>query len=296
MRNVTRTVAFVFVAALVSAAVFIGCGQEEANTANLTYVNWEEGVAYTHLAQAVLEDEMEYDVTITAADVGPAYASVANGDQDAFMESWLPTLHASYLEEYGDDVVDLGIIFEGTQSGLVVPQYMVEDGVSTISDLADPEVVEQLNGQITGIDAGAGVMITTEEEIMPAYGLVEAGLELVPSSGPAMMAALDSAVQDEEYIVVTGWKPHSMFGYFDLAFLEQDQEQVWGAGNIHIIGRGDIQDDKPELAEFLSNMRLTNAEIGSLMVAIRESDAETLEAARQWKQENEDVWSDWIPE
>jgi ABC-type proline/glycine betaine transport system substrate-binding protein len=43
-------------------------------------------------------------------------------------------------------------------------------------------------------------------------------------------------------------------------------------------------------------MRLTNAEIGSLMVAIRESDAETLEAARQWKQENEDVWSDWIPE
>ena len=296
MRNVFRTLAFVLVAVAASAVLFVGCAQEETNTANLTYVNWEEGVAYTHLAQVVLEEEMDYEVTITAADVGPAYASVANGDQDAFMESWLPTLHASYMDEYGDQLVDLGIVFQGTQSGLVAPTYMIDDGVTTISDLADPEVVEQLDGQITGIDAGAGIMITTEEEVIPAYGLGEAGLELVPSSGPAMMAALESAVEDEEYIVVTGWKPHSMFGYFDLAFLEQDEEQIWSAGNIHLIGRADLEDDKPELAQFLSNMEITNSEIGSLMVAIRESDLDTLEAAREWKQENEDVWSDWIPE
>ncbi|MFP4113947.1 MAG: glycine betaine ABC transporter substrate-binding protein [Spirochaetota bacterium] len=296
MRNAIRTIALVLLVGVVSAALFIGCGQKETQTANLTYVNWEEGVAYTHLAQVVLEEEMDYDVTITAADVGPAYASVAGGDQDAFMEAWLPTLHASYMDEYGDDLVDLGVVFQGTQNGLVVPTYMIDDGVTTVSDLADPEVVDQLDGRITGIDAGAGIMITTEEDVMPAYGLDEAGLELVPSSGPAMMAALESAVENEEYIVVTGWEPHSMFGYFDLAFLEQDEEQVWSTGNIHLIGRRNLEDDKPELAQFLSNMELTNPEIGSLMVAIRESNLDTLEAAREWKQENENVWSDWIPE
>lgn len=289
-----RLTALVTLTLVAASALFVGCA-EETDQASLVYVNWEEGVAYTHLATTVLEDEMGYEVTLTAADAGPAYASVAGGDQDAFMESWLPTLHKNYMDEFGDRLVDLGTIYEGTQSGLVVPQYMIDAGVSTISDLTDPEVVEELEGRIVGIDAGAGIMITTREEVMPAYGLNEAGYTLVASSGPAMMAALDDAVSAERYVVVTGWRPHSMFGFYDLAFLEQDQEEIWGTGNIHIIGRENLRDERPELAQFLSNMRLTNAEISDLMVYIRESEADTLDAAREWKDNNEDVWSDWVP-
>lgn len=268
--------------------------QETVKTADLVYANWEEGVAYTHLAQAVLEDKMGYDVTITAADVAPSYAAIAGGDKDAFMETWLPVLHKDYVEKYQDDVIDLGHVFEGTESGLAVPTYMVDAGISTISDLLKPEAKEKLDLTITGIDAGAGVMQTTENTVMPAYGLTEAGYELLPSSGPAMMASLKQAIARDEWIVVTGWKPHSMFGYWDLTFLEQDKDQVWGVGNIHIMGRKDLREDKPELAQFLENMNLTNPELGSLMVAIAESDKDTLEAARDWMNENEDVVADWI--
>jgi glycine betaine/proline transport system substrate-binding protein len=264
-------------------------------TADLVYVNWEEGVAYTHLAQVVLEDKMGYDVTITAADVAPGYAAIAQGDKDAFMETWLPVLHKSYIEKYSDQIVDLGHVFEGTESGLVIPQYMADAGISTVSDLLKPEAQEKLDKTITGIDAGAGVMITTEEEVMTAYGLTDAGYELLPSSGPAMMASLKDAIVNEEWIVVTGWKPHSMFGYWDLTFLEQDKDQVWGVGNIHIFGRKNIAEDKPELAQFLKNMSMTNSELGSLMVHINESNLDTLEAAREWMNENEDVVADWIP-
>ncbi len=264
-------------------------------TADLVYVNWEEGVAYTHLAQAVLEDKMGYDVTITAADVAPGYAAIAQGDKDAFMETWLPVLHKSYIEKYSNQIVDLGHIFEGTESGLVIPQYMADAGITTISDLLKPEAQEKLDKTITGIDAGAGVMITTEEEVMPAYGLTDAGYKLLPSSGPAMMASLKDAIAKEEWIVVTGWKPHSMFGYWDLAFLDQDKDQVWGVGNIHIFGRKNITADKPELAQFLQNMSMTNSDLGSLMVHINESNLNTLEAAREWMNQNEDVVADWIP-
>ncbi|MFW6348217.1 MAG: glycine betaine ABC transporter substrate-binding protein, partial [Cyclonatronaceae bacterium] len=62
-------------------------------TARLVYVNWAEGIAYTNLAKNVLEEKMGYEVEITTADVGPAYTSVAQGDYDAFMETWLPVLH-----------------------------------------------------------------------------------------------------------------------------------------------------------------------------------------------------------
>ncbi len=273
--------------------VFVGCQKDEQaaeepevdKTANLVYVNWEEGVAYTNLAKVVLEDQMGYEVEITAADVGPAYTSVAQGDQDAFMETWLPVLHKDYVEQYREDITDLGYVFEGTQSGLVVPDYMDITTISEINDIAD-----ELDGKITGIDAGAGVMQTTEEVIE----LYDLDVSLMASSGPAMMAALQEAINDEEPIVVTGWTPHSMFGRWDLRFLEQDKDKVWGTGNIHIMGRRDIMTDKPELAQFLSNYFFTEAQLGELIVTVTEADSEE-EGARQWMNDNMDIVEKWIP-
>ncbi|HKJ84959.1 MAG TPA: glycine betaine ABC transporter substrate-binding protein, partial [Spirochaetia bacterium] len=202
MRNVIRTIAIVLVALVATTTLFAEGGQEAPQEVKLTYVNWEEGVAWTHFLATVLEDEMGYEATLTAADVGPAFSSVAAGDQDFFMEAWLPGLHTVYTE--GTDLVEVGRIYEDGVTGLIVPQYMYDDGVTTVSDLADPEVVERLDGQITGIDAGAGMMIKMEEELIPEYNLAEAGLELLPSSGPAMMAALEGAIANEEYIVGMG--------------------------------------------------------------------------------------------
>lgn len=293
MRNVIRTIAIVLVALVATTTLFAEGGQEAPQEVKLTYVNWEEGVAWTHFLATVLEDEMGYEVSLTAADVGPAYAAVAAGDQDFFMEAWLPNLHTQYVE--GTDIVEVSTIYEDAVVGLIVPKYMADDGVTTLSDLRDPDVVEKLNGQITGIDAGAGMMIQTQEVIMPSYGLTDAGLEVVPSSGPAMMAALDAAYADEEYFVGMGWQPHSMFGRYDLVILEQDEEQVWDLDNVYIMGRPDVEADLPEVVEFFDNVMWTNETIGPLMVHIADSDLDTLEAAREWKNENKDVWSAWVP-
>ncbi|MFW5695288.1 MAG: glycine betaine ABC transporter substrate-binding protein [Alkalispirochaeta sp.] len=297
MTNVRRMITVLLLMAMLVPAVFAnGQGEEGAEapqTVRMTYVNWEEGVAWTHFFATVLEDEMGYDVEITAADVGPAFSSVAGGDQDFFMEAWLPGLHDTYVED--TDLVEVSKIYEDGVTGLIVPSYMAEDGVTKLSDLADPEVVEQLNGQITGIDAGAGMMIRTEEDLIPAYGLDDAGIELVPSSSPAMLAAMESAIDNEEYIVGMGWQPHSMFGRMDLTILEQDGEEIFPIDDIFIMGRPGVEEDLPEVVEFFDNVMWTNETIGPLMVHIADSDLDTMEAAREWKDENPDIWSDWLP-
>lgn len=275
---------------VLSFAILSGCAQQQQQekTADLVYVNWAEGIAYTNLAKVILEEKMDYEVEITSADVGPAYTAIAQGDADAFMETWLPVLHADYYEQFKDDITDLGKVYEGTQSGLVVPQYVTIDKISELNSKAD-----RFDGEITGIDAGAGIMSTTKK-VIEEYDL---DLELVQSSGPAMTSALQRAYNNEEWIVVTGWKPHWKFGRFDLKFLEQDEDKMlWETGNIHIMGRKDLIADKPELAQFLSNMYLTDSELSDLMVAIENSDENAETVAQQWLQDNEDVIQDWIPE
>ena len=63
----------------------------QAETVKIAYPNWAEGIAMTHLAKVVLEEEMGYDVEMTQADPGVIYAAVAQGDQDLFLDAWLPT-------------------------------------------------------------------------------------------------------------------------------------------------------------------------------------------------------------
>ena len=103
---------FLFLAVAIFAAA---CkGKENKKTAELVYVNWAEGVAYTHLIKN-LENQLGYEVNLTA-DVAPAYASVAKGNQDAYMECW-PALQKDYLDKYGDELITLGDIYRGTILG-----------------------------------------------------------------------------------------------------------------------------------------------------------------------------------
>jgi glycine betaine/proline transport system substrate-binding protein len=272
-------------------SLWFACGGPatvDEKSADLVYVNWAEGVAYTHVAKAVLEEKMGYTVNLTAADVGPAYTSVAQGDMDAFMETWLPVLHADYVETYQDDIIDLGHVYEGTKSGLVVPAYVTIDKISELNQHA-----AKFDDQIIGIDAGAGVMKTTEN-VIEQYNL---DLELIASSGPAMTAALQDAISSEEWVVVTGWKPHWMFGRWDLKFLEQDEDKMlWGAGNIHIMGRKNLREEKPELAQFLENMFLTDPQLADLMLQVKEADEEVQVVTRNWMNANMDVIEQWIPD
>jgi len=281
---------FTLVALVAFGTLFTSCapGTQGEKEANLVYVNWAEGIAYTHLAQAILEEKMGYTVNITAADVGPAYTAVAQGDQDAFMETWLPVLHKDYVEQYQEDIVDLGHVYEGTQSGLVVPTYVEIDKISELNS-----VKENFDSQIVGIDAGAGVMKTTEQ-VIDQYNL---DFELISSSGPAMTAALKDAIDNNEWIVVTGWRPHWMFGRWDLKFLQQDEDKMmWEEGNIHIMGRENIESDKPELAQFLKNMFFTDAQLGDLMLQVEQSEEDVSVVATEWMNNHPDLVNSWIPE
>lgn len=269
-----------------------GCGKSNQNgsekSANLVYVNWAEGIAYTNLAKNILEDKMGYDVTITSADVGPAYTAIAGGDSDAFMETWLPVLHKDYVNKFKDDIVDLGNVYEGTQSGLVVPSYVSIDSISQMNS-----VKSKFDGKITGIDAGAGIMQTTEK-VVDEYNL---DYNLISSSGPAMTSALKRAIDNNEWIVVTGWKPHWMFARWDLKFLKQDPDNMmWKSGNIHIMGRKNLKQDKPELAQFLSNMHFTDQQLADLMLKVNQSDEDIANVTEEWMNNHEDLVNSWVPE
>ncbi len=76
--------------------------------------------------------------------------------------------------------------------------------------------------------------MSLSEDVVDEYGL---DLTLRSGSGATMTAALQSAIQNEEDIVVTGWTPHWMFARWDLKYLDDPKNVYGGAEHINTIVR-----------------------------------------------------------
>jgi glycine betaine/proline transport system substrate-binding protein len=272
---------------VIGAALVGGCSRaDKANEIRLAYVNWAEGVAVTHLMEVLLSD-MGYTVSKTMADVAPIYVSVADGSQDIMIETWLPVTHEAYYSQYGEQLELLGPWFEQAQLGLVVPTYVTIDRVDQLGENA-----EQFGNRIVGIDAGAGLMGQTENAI-EAYGLDN--MNLLASSGPAMTAELQSAIESEEWVVVTGWAPHWKFARYDLKFLEDTEGVFPEVEEIYAAARPGFSAEQPEVAALFNNLRFSGAEIGSLMDAMENAEGREEEAIRAWIAENLALVASWMP-
>lgn len=258
---------------------------------HLGWIPWEENIAATFMWKEILEQE-GYDVRETQFEVAPVFAGVAAGDVDLMLDMWLPDTHAPYQEEFGDDLVDLGVWYDTATLELTVPAYVEE--VDSLADLA--ENADLFNNEIIGIESGAGMMQILEEDVMPTYGLDEE-FTLVDSSTAAMRADLQAAYDAEEPIVVTLWTPHPEYGLKDLKRLE-DPEGAWGEEEqLHAISRVGFEEDFPEVAEWMSNWEMTDEQLSSLNAAVEEAGEGTedwQEAAAGWIEDNRDAVDEWI--
>ncbi|MGQ4880013.1 glycine betaine ABC transporter substrate-binding protein [Billgrantia sp. LNSP4103-1] len=269
----------------VGAGLAAGVAQaQDKGTVHLAYVEWSSEVASTNVVRAVLE-QAGFEVDMTSLGAAAMWQAVASGDADAIVAAWLPTTHEEYMERVGDDVEDLGPNLDGTKLGLVVPEYTEVDSIAELNDNADT-----FNGEIIGIDPGAGLMGLTEE-VIDTYDLE---LDLRSGSDATMVAALSNAISNEEDIVVTSWTPHWMFARWDLKYLEDPENVYGGAEQIHTIVRQGLEDDMPEAYAILDAFEWTPEQMGEVMLMNQEEDADPYENAKQWVEENQDVVEGWI--
>lgn len=108
-----------------------GIEKVDGEEIELAYVNWDTELSSTNVVALVLED-LGYEVTLTALDMGIAFETLSLGDIDGMLIAWLPVGAASYKEQYDDKVDDLGPSLEGAQQGFVVPAYMDIDSIEEL--------------------------------------------------------------------------------------------------------------------------------------------------------------------
>lgn len=159
--------------------------------------------------------------------------------------------------------------------------------VTSIEDLND--YAKAFNNEIIGIDPGAGIQRLTEEAVKN-YGIT---LRLRDGSDATMTAALGSAIENKENIVVTAWTPHWIFARWDLKYLDDPKGVYGGAEQIHTIARKGLKEDMPEAYAILDNFHWTADDMGEVILMNEQTDTDPYENAKKWVTNHPELVEKW---
>jgi len=286
LRNLTILLAVAILIFSVSSCTNSGTKKEKGETkkeVSIFYPNWAEGIAFTYLAKAALEAN-GFEVELTSLEPGLIYGELSkeNSKGDVCLDAWLPNTHKEYWADYGDKLVKLGESFSEGTTGLVVPAYVTINSIEELNANKD-----KFSSEIIGIGGGAGIHANT----LKAIDEYKLDFEQITSSGPAMVASLEKAIKKNEWIAITGWKPHFKWTKNDLKYLD-DPKGVYPQDACTIISRRVFEKDLPEAATFFRNFNLEEKQLYELMTAIKNNGEEA--GATQWYETNKVMVNSWM--
>lgn len=152
----------------------------QAQTTQPPVVLGQVGLSFYAVTGAVIQDVLErlgHPVEVREGAHEILFPLLGRGEGDLLAAAWLPKGHAAYWERYGDQAIQLAVLYDDARFFWGVPDYVPADLVRSVEDLAKPEVAGRMERTIQGIGPGAGITVFSLQ-MMKAYGLEQAGVYL----------------------------------------------------------------------------------------------------------------------
>lgn len=279
---VFKTLAFIMIAVLLLVGCTSGNNDNGKGVIKIGSSTYDYEFLPIDVAKLVAE-EQGYEVDIVEGDIGFMFLSLQQGDIDIWPGIWLPNLHATYDERFGDDYELGGIVFEDAPTGWAVPGYV---DIHSIEDLVGNEAL--FDHKLLGFEHGSGMMLLSEETI-EAYDL---DIELIPGSVASMLVEVDYAMSQEEPLLYLGWRPHPMFQKYDMRILE-DPKGFWSTDDEYWGIQNGFEEKAPDLYRFIKNFAMDIDTIEQHLDALEQGEKRE-DLAKQWLEENRALVEQWL--
>ncbi|GEN45980.1 histidine ABC transporter substrate-binding protein [Alkalibacillus haloalkaliphilus] len=276
---------------------------------------WDSLIFHNEVASVILEAGYDYETSQITGSSTAVWAGISDGDIDVHMEVWKDNLEDIYSEgiENGD-FQKVSLNFDDNYQGFYVPTYVIEGdeerGIDPVApdlkyveDLPeykevfqDPE--EHSKGRIVGAISGW----TVDEILHDAYlhyGLDDTFNYSRPGSEMAINSDLTNAYENGEPWIGYNYEPNWIMGQYDMTPIVEKEEgplESIATQDIEIVVTSSLPDRAPEVTEFLSNYQTSSDITNEALSYIQNNDATPRDAAIKFLQENEELWTNWVPE
>ncbi|WP_246187548.1 glycine betaine ABC transporter substrate-binding protein [Ornithinibacillus caprae] len=296
-----------------------GCGTNASSDKKEPIVfadaGWDSLRFHNEIAGIIIEAGYGYETDQRTGSSTAVWVGIEEGDIDVHMEVWKDNLMDIYGKGIKNgDFQKVSLNFDDNYQGFYIPTYMIEGDpergiepvapdLKYVTDLPeykdlfqDPE--DSSKGRIIGSISGW----TVDEILYEAYeyyGLDETFNYSRPGSEAAINASLTQAYENGEPWVGYNYEPNWIIGMYDMTPLLEEEEGPLAeiaTQDIEIVVTKSLPDRAPEVTEFLGNYQTSSEIANEALAYIQETDASAYEAAVKFLQENESIWTEWVPE
>jgi len=291
MKSFIKSVAAAAVLGAAMASSAFAGDAASCKTVKFADVGWTD-IQVTTGATSVILEALGYEPQVSTLSVPVTYASLKNKDIDVFLGNWMPSMTAD-IKPYLDDksVEQIATNLEGAGYGLVVPQYVADAGVKSLSDLGAN--LDKFGGKIYGIEAGNDGNRIIQTMIDDPKNNMK-GFQLVESSEAGMLTEAEKAMKNNEWIIFLGWTPHPIMGEMKIAYLDGMGDSGFGAASVLTNVRQGYSTECPNAGKLLSNLKFDLAMEGAMMAPVLKDGADPKETAKAWLKANPDVVKPWL--
>ncbi|ESA37916.1 glycine betaine abc transporter substrate-binding protein [Leptolyngbya sp. Heron Island J] len=254
------------------------------------------GLSFYAVKGGVVQELLErdgYTVEVTEGSHAEIFPMLGEGDVDILAATWLPNGHAALYEPVQDVTFPIAPLYEDARFFWVVPSYVPEDEVNSIADLTDPDVRANFPDQITSLPEATG-LTTGGRRVVEAYGLDEAGYELVAAPPADWLSTFEDAIAAGTWVVFPLWQPQWVNAAYDVRALEEPLNAYGDPDSAYLLGHKGLADKlSPESLERLSNVRLSVEDVTEMDRMVNVDGLTPREAARTWMDTNQETVESW---
>lgn len=246
----------------------------------LGHIDLSFHAASAAVVQRILERH-GYAVQSSASPHEEMFRRYGAGEVDMLASAWLSASHGAYLAPYLERTRKLGVLYQ-PYCIWGVPDYVPEEVVASVADLATPAVVARMDKLLQGINPGAGIS-RFSRRMMSAYGLEQLGYRFENGSEDDCFRRYEEAVRRGVWLVVPLWHPQFLHHGQRIRALAEPQGLLGGRDEATLIAHEACAARMaPELLAQLNELNLGNSAVSELDHMICRQRLSPLSAADTW--------------
>jgi len=303
----------------------VGGTAQAAESVKIGAPSWSGAQAIANLIKIVVVERIGGEAELVPGNNATIFQAMdqGKGDIDVHPDVWLPN-QENFTKEYVDGkgtVVLSDNSYEGKQGFCVSKNFSEKNNVTSIFDLARPEIAAMMDSDDNGkgeiwIGAPGWASANVNEVKVRDYGL-DAFMEPIRAEQSVMMATVgDSITKDQGYAFYC-YAPHHVWSMFDIVRLEEPpyeaekyvmvqpaEDPDWftkskvlsedALKNVQVAYSKSLIDRSPAIAEFLANMKLDTDTVSGWNFEIAGKERDAAEVLKEWVDANSARVDSWL--
>lgn len=254
--------------------------------------------SFHQVAAAVVEEVLRrlgHEVEVVEGPHPQMYPQLAAGRQHLFADAWLPGGHEVYWEQVKDDVVEVAALYEGAAFYWAVPAYLPAELVSSLTDLARPEVRGKMTTlTVQGTTAAAGLTMRGNR-LLETYGLAALGWHQEIGDIHAIIDTVNRRMDNGDWFVTPLWQPQYLNEVHELRPLADPEGAFPAPDRASLLAhRGSWEALPARTRGVLSRITYPIGAVNEMDLAVNLHGRDPLTAVREWMDRNPQAVDAWF--